>query len=65
MAGGQVVANQIAVLPPGAESDAETVNSDLDKAIDKNLDAVLVRNKLQTSVRYSVKTWSRNPDRRS
>jgi osmotically-inducible protein OsmY len=55
MAGGQVVADQIAVLPPGAESDAKTVNSDLDKAIDKNLDAVLVQNKLQKGVRYSVK----------
>jgi hyperosmotically inducible protein len=55
MAGGQVVADQIAVLPPGAESDAKTVNSDLDKAIDKNLDATLGQNKLQKGVRYSVK----------
>jgi hyperosmotically inducible protein len=54
-AGGQVVANQIAVLPPGAESDAKTVNSDLDKAIDKNLDAALLKNRLQKGVRYSVK----------
>jgi hyperosmotically inducible periplasmic protein len=54
-AGGQVVANQIAVLPPGAESDAKTVNSDLDKAIDKNLDAALVKNRLQKGVRYSIK----------
>jgi hyperosmotically inducible periplasmic protein len=30
MAGGQVVADEIAVLPPGAESDARTVNTDLD-----------------------------------
>jgi hyperosmotically inducible periplasmic protein len=55
IAGGQVVADQIAVLPPGGESDAKTVNSDLDKAIDKNLDATLVQNKLQKGVRYSVK----------
>ena len=55
LAGTQVVADQIAVLPPGGESDAKTVNSDLDKAIDKNLDAVLVQNKLQKGVRYSVK----------
>lgn len=55
MAGSQVVADQIAVLPPGAESDAKTVNSDLDKAIDKNLDAALVQHKLQKGVRYTVK----------
>ena len=55
MAGGQVVADQIAVLPPGGESDAKTVNSDLDKAIDKNLDAALLQHKLQKGVRYSVK----------
>jgi len=55
LAGGQVVANQIAVLPPGVESDTKTVNSDLDKAIEKNLDAVLLKNKLQKGVKYSVK----------
>ncbi len=55
MAGSQVVADQIAVLPPGAESDAKAVNSDLDKAIDKNLDAALVQRKLQKGVRYTVK----------
>jgi hyperosmotically inducible periplasmic protein len=55
LAGTRVVADQIAVLPPGGESDAKTVNSDLDKAIDKNLDAALVQNKLQKGVRYSVK----------
>ena len=31
MAGTQVVSNQIAVIPPGAEHDAKKVNSDLDK----------------------------------
>src|SRR5512140_2086283 len=41
MAGSQVVANQIAVLPTGAEKDAKTVNADLDKGIEKNLDAAL------------------------
>jgi hyperosmotically inducible protein len=55
MAGGQVVSDEIAVLPAGAESDARTVNSDLDKAIDKNVDAVLVQNHLQKDVRYDVK----------
>jgi hyperosmotically inducible protein len=55
IASGQVVADQIAVLPPGRESDAKTVNSDLDKGIDKNLDAALLQNNLQKGVRYSVK----------
>ena len=54
-AAGQVVANQIAVIPRGVASDAKTVNSDLDKGIEKNLDAVLVQNKLQKRVKYDVK----------
>jgi hyperosmotically inducible protein len=40
-AGGQVVADQIAVLPGGNESAAKAVNSDLDKGIEANLDAAL------------------------
>jgi len=55
IAGTQVVADQIAVLPPGLERDAKAVNSDLDAGIEKNLDAVLILNKLHDSVKYSVK----------
>lgn len=55
IAGSQVVANQIAVRPPGNESVAKDVDSDLDKAIEKNLHAQLVRNKLDHDVRYDVK----------
>ena len=54
-AGAQVVADQIAVRPPGNESDAKTVDSDMDKAIEKNLDAALVKNKLDKHVSYDVK----------
>jgi hyperosmotically inducible protein len=54
-AGAQVVADQIAVRPPGNEDDAKTVDSDLDKAIEKNLDAMLVKNKLKRDVKYDVK----------
>ncbi len=54
-AAGEVVANEIAVVPPGNESAAKTVNSDIDKAIDKNLDAALVENRLNKTVKYSVK----------
>jgi len=54
-AAGQVVANQIAVIPPGVENDAKTVNSDLDKGIEKNLDAAFIQNRLQKNVKYDVK----------
>jgi hyperosmotically inducible periplasmic protein len=47
----QVVADQISVRPPGNESDAKTVDSDKDKAIEKKLDAVLVKNKLDRGVK--------------
>ena len=53
---GQVVANQIAVVPPGNESDAKTVNADLDKGIEQNLDAALVQNKLRKYVNFKVKS---------
>jgi osmotically-inducible protein OsmY len=55
MAVGQVVADEVEVLPAGAEHDARTVNSDLDKAIDKNLDAALIQNRLNRDVSYDVK----------
>ena len=53
---GQVVADQIAVVPPAAESDAKAVNSDLDKGIEKNLDAALTQNRLNKQVKYDVKS---------
>lgn len=55
IAGGQVVANQIAVLPPGNESDSKAMNSDLDKGIGENLDAALIQNKLRKYVSFQVK----------
>src|SRR5450755_3105256 len=55
IAGGQVVANQIAVVLTGAESQSKTVNTDLDSGIEKNLDAALIQNKLHRSVKYTVK----------
>ncbi|MBL0156198.1 MAG: BON domain-containing protein [Bryobacterales bacterium] len=55
IAGPQVVSNEIAVIPPGAESDAKTVNSNLDKGIENNLNAALVQEKLHATVKYSVK----------
>jgi osmotically-inducible protein OsmY len=55
MAGGQVVANQIAVIPRGAEKAARAINSDLDGGIGNNLDAALIANRLHKSVKYDVK----------
>jgi hyperosmotically inducible protein len=55
LAGAQVVADQIAVIPAGAEKEAKAVNSDLDQGIEKNLDAALIQNKLHKSVNYEVK----------
>ena len=56
LAGGQVVADQIAVVPPAAESESKAVNSDLDKGIEKNLDAALIQNRLNKHVKYDVKS---------
>jgi osmotically-inducible protein OsmY len=55
IAGGQVVSNQIGVIPPVDESQAKTVNSDLDKGIEKNLDAALIQHRLSKGVKYDVK----------
>jgi hyperosmotically inducible protein len=55
IAGGQVVANQIAVVPVGVEKEAKAVNSDLDKGIEMNLDAALILNKMHDVVKYDVK----------
>jgi len=55
LAGGQVVSNQIAVIPVGSESAAKAVNSDVDGGIEKNLDAALIQNELHESVKYAVK----------
>ena len=55
LAGGQVVSDQIAVIPLGGESAAKAVNSDLDGGIAKNLDAALIQHKLHERVKYDVK----------
>jgi len=55
LAGGQVVADQIAVRPQGEESTAKKIDSDLDSGIEKNLDASLLQHHLEHSVKYHVK----------
>jgi hyperosmotically inducible protein len=56
IAAGQVVADQIAVVPPADPSAAKTINSDVDKGIEKNLDAALIQNRLNKHVKYDVKS---------
>lgn len=55
VAGTQVVSNQIAVVPPGGESDAIRMNSALDKGIESNLEAALINEKLHRGIEYGVK----------
>jgi osmotically-inducible protein OsmY len=54
-AGSLVVADEVAVLPPNDVSTAKDVNADLDKGIEKNLDASLAQSHLKKAVSYSVK----------
>jgi hyperosmotically inducible periplasmic protein len=56
MAGGQVVSNQIAVVPPASASDAKAVNSDLDQGIEKNVDAALIQSGIKKGIKYDVKS---------
>src|ERR1017187_9149084 len=56
LAAGQVVADQIAVIPVGIENAAKTVNADLDDGIEKNLDAALIQNNMHDDVKYAVKS---------
>ena len=56
LAGSQVVADQIAVVPVGGEKAAKAVNSDLDQGIENNLDASLIQNKMHDDVKYGVKS---------
>ncbi|MGB8473237.1 MAG: BON domain-containing protein [Candidatus Acidiferrum sp.] len=55
IAGAQVVSDQIAVRPPGDERISKEVDTDLDAGIGKNFDALLVRRKLDSVVKYDVK----------
>jgi hyperosmotically inducible protein len=55
MAAGQVVADEILVLPPNDASAAKAINADVDKSIEKLFDATLIQNNLHDNVKYSVK----------
>lgn len=55
IAGEQVVANEIAVIPPDNAADAKQFNSALDDGIESNLKAALIGKKLQDVVKFNVK----------
>jgi len=52
--GNEVVSNEIAVVPRGAEGQAKTINSDIDKGIRSNLDAALVAQGYSHGISYTV-----------
>jgi hyperosmotically inducible periplasmic protein len=54
LAGAQIVANQIAVIPSSLETDAKNGNPDLDRGIEENLNTELIQHKLHYGVRYDV-----------
>ena len=52
---GDVLADEITVVPSNDKKEANAVNSDLDKAIASNLDAALIQNGFRKGVSHSVK----------
>jgi hyperosmotically inducible protein len=50
-----VIANEIGVRPSGFESEAKIVDSSLDTAIEKNLEAILVGKHLNQDIKYAAK----------
>jgi osmotically-inducible protein OsmY len=54
LAGGQVLADEISVIPSDNASAARTVNSDLDKGIENNLDAALTQASIK-GIHHSTK----------
>lgn len=54
-ANGNVVANQIAIIPAGQGRQVNAINADIDQGIAKNLDAALIQNNLHDDVKYDVK----------
>ncbi len=54
LAAGQVVADEIAVLPPANQSVAKSVDANLDKGVEANLDAAFTQNNIN-GVHHSTK----------
>lgn len=55
LAGGQVVADEIAVVPANAAGDTRTLYADLDKGIQNNLDAALIQTRIPGTIQHSAK----------
>jgi hyperosmotically inducible periplasmic protein len=55
VASSQVVANEVAVVPPNDRGAAKDYYSDIDKAIDKNLDAALISGGYRSGIHHSEK----------
>lgn len=55
IAGKEVVANQIAVIPPVSGSYAKTAASEVNQGIASNLGAALIQNRLHERVHYDVR----------
>jgi osmotically-inducible protein OsmY len=55
LAAGQVVANEIAIVPPGDASQTKTIYADLDKGIDNNLAAALISGGYKNGIGHKVK----------
>ena len=55
LAADQVVADQVAVLPPSDPGPAKAVYADLDKGLDSNLDAALISNGYTAAIGHSAK----------
>lgn len=54
LAGEQVISNEIAIVPKDNAADAKKMNNELDKGIESNLEAALIKAKLNDVVKYSV-----------
>jgi osmotically-inducible protein OsmY len=54
-AANQVVADEIAVIPPNDGGASQAMYSDLDKGIDSNLDAALIGGGFRTGISHTVK----------
>ncbi len=56
MAAGEIVSDEVVVVPQYTEASSKAVRSDLDEGIEKNVDAALIQNQMKKNVKYRVKS---------
>jgi hyperosmotically inducible periplasmic protein len=56
MASGQIVSDEIVIVPGGDGKNVSAANADLDKGIAMNVGAALIQNKVMQNVSYRVKS---------